>query len=206
MYQSLTPEFSSVLHTACIRAEQKQEPISICPHSRSCTTWNKSGMMSAISTIWHLCSSLTFTKVPVFVPNYGKAIANIGCLVYYEISSETNLKFVCTAHSLPQCQLTCRSDVGVSHLAVYKPATITYGPLISISVLLLARISLIVSDAILILITWMSPMTRGLHMNIHTNKRQSLGTILVQYGNCFPLSLCMCIHVDIRTTGTMYFM
>ncbi len=47
---------------------------------------------------------------------------------------------------------------------------------------------MIVSDAILILITWMSPMTQGLRIYIHKDKRQSLGAILVQNGEQLPLS------------------
>ncbi|KAI0794539.1 hypothetical protein C8Q74DRAFT_582497 [Fomes fomentarius] len=31
--------------------------------------------------------------VPVFVLNYGEAFANLGCLLYYEMSPETHLKF-----------------------------------------------------------------------------------------------------------------
>ncbi|KAI0794549.1 hypothetical protein C8Q74DRAFT_1406673 [Fomes fomentarius] len=86
----------------------------------------------------------------VIVPNYGEIFANIGCILYYELSSETNLK-----------------------------------------------ISLIVSDGILILITWRSPMTRGLRMrmHIHTNKRQSLGIILVQNGTIYFIVL-LCLNVS----------
>ncbi|KAI0794536.1 hypothetical protein C8Q74DRAFT_1215806 [Fomes fomentarius] len=56
------------------------------------------------------------------------------------------------------------------------------------------KISVIVSDAILILITWMSPMTQGLRINIHKDKRQSLGAILVQNGTIYFIVL-LCLNV-----------
>ncbi|KAI0794534.1 hypothetical protein C8Q74DRAFT_1194725 [Fomes fomentarius] len=64
----------------------------------------------------------------------------------------------------------------------------------SMTMTIVSRVSLIVADGILILITWTSPMTRGLHTNIHKDKRQSLGAILIQNGTMYFIVL-LCLNI-----------
>lgn len=54
VYQRFMLTHCSVLCTACICAEQKQNPINLCCHSQSCTSWGKSGMMRFFTTTYAL--------------------------------------------------------------------------------------------------------------------------------------------------------
>ncbi|KAI0800023.1 hypothetical protein C8Q74DRAFT_386384 [Fomes fomentarius] len=60
--------------------------------------------------------------------------------------------------------------------------------------LLIARISLIAADLLVILITWGSPMNREVLFNISKTKRWSLNTILLQNGTVYFIVLS-CLNV-----------